>query len=104
MCEAPSAFLFHEAGDGAHQVVLGEDLEARVAHFHEDCGIFVAEDVGDALDRSSARHLRQRLAHYFADDELAQILALQRHRSEEHTSELQSRSEIVCRLLLEKKK
>src|SRR5438132_10250297 len=27
-----------------------------------------------------------------------------RHRSEEHTSELQSHSELVCRLLLEKKK
>src|SRR2546428_9414737 len=27
-----------------------------------------------------------------------------RERSEEHTSELQSRSELVCRLLLEKKK
>src|SRR2546428_3098741 len=27
----------------------------------------------------------------------------QSHRSEEHTSELQSRSDIVCRLLLEKK-
>src|SRR5438034_5644701 len=30
--------------------------------------------------------------------------ALQRHRSEEHTSELQSHSDLVCRLLLEKKK
>src|SRR2546427_7192612 len=28
----------------------------------------------------------------------------ERHRSEEHTSELQSQSNIVCRLLLEKKK
>src|SRR2546428_1954084 len=28
----------------------------------------------------------------------------QRQRSEEHTSELQSRSDLVCRLLLEKKK
>src|SRR5438067_3505349 len=27
-----------------------------------------------------------------------------RHRSEEHTSELQSRFDLVCRLLLEKKK
>src|SRR2546430_4313948 len=27
-----------------------------------------------------------------------------RHRSEEHTSELQSQSNLVCRLLLEKKK
>src|SRR3712207_7583759 len=29
---------------------------------------------------------------------------LKRHRSEEHTSELQSRQYLVCRLLLEKKK
>src|SRR2546428_8600723 len=29
---------------------------------------------------------------------------LTNHRSEEHTSELQSRSDLVCRLLLEKKK
>src|SRR5260221_3632945 len=30
--------------------------------------------------------------------------ALDQHRSEEHTSELQSHSDLVCRLLLEKKK
>src|SRR5438477_6132351 len=30
--------------------------------------------------------------------------ALERHRSEEHTSELQSHVNLVCRLLLEKKK
>src|SRR2546430_7118242 len=30
--------------------------------------------------------------------------AEERHRSEEHTSELQSQSNLVCRLLLEKKK
>src|SRR2546428_9661417 len=30
--------------------------------------------------------------------------SLQEQRSEEHTSELQSRSDLVCRLLLEKKK
>src|SRR5690606_42140977 len=29
---------------------------------------------------------------------------IQRHRSEEHTSELQSREKLVCRLLREKKK
>src|SRR5207247_7091368 len=32
------------------------------------------------------------------------VLRWQRHRSEEHTSELQSRVDLVCRLLLEKKK
>src|SRR5206468_8579135 len=31
-------------------------------------------------------------------------VSVQPHRSEEHTSELQSRSDLVCRLLLEKKK
>src|SRR5207302_10444082 len=31
-------------------------------------------------------------------------VAHHRHRSEEHTSELQSRENLVCRLLLEKKK
>src|SRR2546428_3873660 len=36
--------------------------------------------------------------------DLAIALALASARSEEHTSELQSRSDLVCRLLLEKKK
>src|SRR3712207_8740631 len=34
----------------------------------------------------------------------ASVLASRRNRSEEHTSELQSRQYLVCRLLLEKKK
>src|SRR5437879_11248909 len=76
--ERRSTLLFHEAGDGAHEVVLGEDFETRVAHFDKDRGILVAEDVRDALDGRSPRHLRERLAHYFANDKLAKILALQR--------------------------
>src|SRR2546422_3366239 len=36
--------------------------------------------------------------------QLARDRAQQRQRSEEHTSELQSRLHLVCRLLLEKKK
>src|SRR2546421_6855080 len=35
---------------------------------------------------------------------LQETSAAKRRRSEEHTSELQSRSDLVCRLLLEKKK
>src|SRR2546430_12056977 len=35
---------------------------------------------------------------------VAQLLRLLSERSEEHTSELQSQSNLVCRLLLEKKK
>src|SRR5207249_7472469 len=40
----------------------------------------------------------------FLDRILDQGLIYQRKRSEEHTSELQSRFDLVCRLLLEKKK
>src|SRR5690625_6535437 len=40
---------------------------------------------------------------YMRDFPLAASV-LARHRSEEHTSELQSRGHLVCRLLLEKKK
>src|SRR6266566_1258900 len=72
-----SALLFHEAGDGAHEVVFGEDLKTRVAHFDKDRRVLMAEDVGDALDGCGPGHLRQRLAHNFADDELTKILALQ---------------------------
>src|SRR3712207_8246496 len=39
-----------------------------------------------------------------ADSEQAMDLAEEHRRSEEHTSELQSRQYLVCRLLLEKKK
>src|SRR5690349_23098763 len=39
-----------------------------------------------------------------ADDDPANVQGQRAARSEEHTSELQSRRDLVCRLLLEKKK
>src|SRR5438034_3289862 len=41
---------------------------------------------------------------FFFDAEAASFVKGQAYRSEEHTSELQSHSDLVCRLLLEKKK
>src|SRR5688572_15637122 len=55
-------------------------------------------------------HFIQRLALHLTSWEVTSFLlgeyaeAEQRNRSEEHTSELQSQSNLVCRLLLEKKK
>src|SRR2546429_7180469 len=49
--------------------------------------------------RRQARHARRRERR---EDEARHERCL--HRSEEHTSELQSRLHLVCRLLLEKKK
>src|SRR3712207_6925029 len=55
----------------------------------------------DGLTASRALGYRQLLAHL--DGQLTEDEARAR-RSEEHTSELQSRQYLVCRLLLEKKK
>src|SRR5687768_17945853 len=55
------------------------------------------------------RNIRRKPRLRFPQDPLAVLLKLQNcrfkmSRSEEHTSELQSRLHLVCRLLLEKKK
>src|SRR5438132_3980298 len=52
------------------------------------------QTIEEQVDGDSERHGRARPPE----------LALERDRSEEHTSELQSHSDLVCRLLLEKKK
>src|SRR2546428_4963408 len=51
-----------------------------------------------------SRHNRAKMRHDVADIACARDHREQLVRSEEHTSELQSRSDLVCRLLLEKKK
>src|SRR5206468_10360336 len=60
---------------------------ARLGHVRHDVHVLGSCDLAD--------HLFVRLDHA-----VDHVLA----RSEEHTSELQSRSDLVCRLLLEKKK
>src|SRR2546430_12723397 len=56
--------------------------------------------------RAATQHLTEqghrRIA--FISGDLLHDDAVERQRSEEHTSELQSQSNLVCRLLLEKKK
>src|SRR3989442_10823283 len=63
------------------------------------------------LFRSVGHHVHvglHMLQHFGLEHEFAQVQALHgvalHDRSEEHTSELQSRPHLVCRLLLEKKK
>src|SRR5690349_23111951 len=55
----------------------------------------------DAVDRGQSK--ARALAHFLGRKKWFEDPA-QRLRSEEHTSELQSRRDLVCRLLLEKKK
>src|SRR3712207_8988954 len=66
--------------------------------------VFGRGEIGEAL-REVDRAVLQRLARHLADDRFGEAARLLRDaRSEEHTSELQSRQYLVCRLLLETKK
>src|SRR2546430_3610063 len=56
------------------------------------------------LFRSASSALRGSLITCTPELHLASGLEISSERSEEHTSELQSQSNLVCRLLLEKKK
>src|SRR5699024_11793568 len=57
--------------------------------------------VGENEVRAIVKHVTEQLQPQYREDVTAPQAA---PRSEEHTSELQSRFDLVCRLLLEKKK
>src|SRR2546430_9652356 len=59
----------------------------------------LAHHAGTLYDREHPVTLKGTVTQFVFTNPHAQI-----HRSEEHTSELQSQSNLVCRLLLEKKK
>src|SRR5437660_11757210 len=67
--------------------------EIYTLSLHDALPILAADPQPIALGRGDGAAIVQREGAVFVDD-----------RSEEHTSELQSRGHLVCRLLLEKKK
>src|SRR3712207_7386560 len=85
----PYTTLFRSAVQPVAAVRTGsvsvQDVEA-VAHVHEDARELAAVEVEEVAVGERG------------------LVALVVGRSEEHTSELQSRQYLVCRLLLEKKK
>src|SRR2546422_8080710 len=64
----------------------------------------VVHVVNQPLDVHRRERLRERPPEVFEHALPAEVSLLHLVRSEEHTSELQSRLHLVCRLLLEKKK
>src|SRR5690606_40225064 len=76
----------------------------------EDKAVLIARDGARRDIRASAAPLRtpagEMIGSVLAFQDITNSRSLQRQlaRSEEHTSELQSRENLVCRLLLEKKK
>src|SRR5688572_15107872 len=75
--------------------LVGRQIAVRVEQLPEDAPrLFpLAAQCTHARERCGADAAALRARHRFGQ-----------HRSEEHTSELQSQSNLVCRLLLEKKK
>src|SRR2546422_3054687 len=111
---------------GVVVVPPGFDRQLRLGHRYKPMGVqaFVAEPAVEALDEGVLRRLPRldegerdaaavspRIEHPASelrpvvdDDGTGQGTPQGQLRSEEHTSELQSRLHLVCRLLLEKKK
>src|SRR5438034_3710956 len=83
----PYTTLFRSAGSGAVLVPGGDQL-----------------DGGDQLAVAHDMDRQLGVAREHGDSPVIGSRYLGGHRSEEHTSELQSHSDLVCRLLLEKKK
>src|SRR5690349_24217665 len=78
---------------------------------HAQMQVRRAIESGDGLRIGVAGNARREIAEIAAERRQRVDLhrhdaavAVEAHRSEEHTSELQSRRDLVCRLLLEKKK
>src|SRR5207302_9668049 len=94
---SPHSFPTRRSSDltATHDTKRSEDVRARLALLAE-----IPDRWREAVERWAAhneRHRRDGLP-----DRNTEYLLYQ--RSEEHTSELQSRENLVCRLLLEKKK
>src|SRR2546422_11657093 len=95
-------------GGALHQILAAGRLDE--VDVERAAGLQVLDDVADDLEG-----IHDVLEHVEAGDHVvraakrqvgaeAGLLQLDVRRSEEHTSELQSRLHLVCRLLLEKKK
>src|SRR5438445_10144098 len=81
--------------------------EIYTLSLHDALPILIDHELGgdEGVDlRRVAAHLSHRVAHRGQVDDRGDPGEVLHQRSEEHTSELQSRQYLVCRLLLEKKK
>src|SRR5690606_39667504 len=91
----PYTTLFRSrGGDGLHRAAAAVPRRARQG------GALCVQRRGAGTDRPAALAERQGRG---PQPEHSALQGVGRDRSEEHTSELQSRENLVCRLLLEKK-
>src|SRR5690349_23626573 len=72
--------------------------------FRVNRGIAVLDGVEEVIAQCEEWERRRGELDFEIDGAVVKVDDLELQRSEEHTSELQSRRDLVCRLLLEKKK
>src|SRR5437867_9480522 len=79
-----------------------------ISAYHRDIHSFPTRRSSDLRMRAASRDSRSRIGSRPSLDGVCSLVpappVVTRQRSEEHTSELQSPYDLVCRLLLEKKK
>src|SRR5699024_11776445 len=92
------ADLFRQVGPDAPTLCEGWTTRDLAVH------LVLRENRPDAAGGMFVPALKERLEKVTAEYEAKPFDELVDTRSEEHTSELQSRFDLVCRLLLEKKK
>src|SRR5690349_22493505 len=72
--------------------------------FRSPCSTWTEPSMWCSSRRTRSNHWVGTLSPELFDSGVASVRGRPSKRSEEHTSELQSRRDLVCRLLLEKKK
>src|SRR5437868_8866902 len=102
--------MFISRGQIMNSTPFSQELQARIAKYDLLCHPFYKAWSAGELSRDDLREYACQYYHHVAafPRYLAQFAVRLddgelRQRSEEHTSELQSRFDIVCRLLLENK-
>src|SRR5690606_19506255 len=83
-------------------------VATRIVPFRANAGVLIDASASGSTWHGGEARLRVVLDNQIPEDSFAALAVAHepvlRLRSEEHTSELQSRENLVCRLLLEKKK
>src|SRR5438874_1809903 len=108
------ARIFSREGDPYNEETLRRDFQALWnTQFFEDVKLRVEDSpkrrdakiiLFEVKERPQIRRIRYDGIHSISESDILDRFKERKVRSEEHTSELQSRRDLVCRLLLEKKK